>query len=225
MFEHRRERTSHEHSLLLERDDHRLHRPLHVHHEEVRVRRDRFVAEGLQVRDRLPAQFDRHLFHLGLALGVLQRRHAAPFHDRVDAPYAVRAHLLDEFSRRDRVAEPHPRECRDLGERPRDDHRASLEDVRHRRGVIAVVHEMMVRLVDQHGHVFRNAVEQLLHFRLRDDAPRRVVRVAEIDESDVAVVFLRHPDERGDVLSVVGEQRHGDRVAPHARRMLVDLRV
>jgi hypothetical protein len=41
-----------------------------------------------------------------------------------------------------------------------------------------------------YGRIFWNAVEQLLHFRLRDDAPRRVVRVvrvAEIDESDVAV--------------------------------------
>ena len=123
---------------------------------------------------------------------------------------------------RDRVAEPHPGERRDLRERPRDDHRAPFEHVRHRRRVVRIVDEVVIRLVDQHRHVLRDAVEQLLHFLLRHDDAGRVVRVAQIDQPDLARVIVRGLDHRRDVLAIVLAERQLDRGRLDARRVLVD---
>src|SRR5688572_16267251 len=83
---HRRERPADEHAVLPELRLHLLDRPLDVHHEEVAVRRDRAVAERLEVGHGLLAQPERFLLDLGHRFHVVQRRNASPQHGGVDGP-------------------------------------------------------------------------------------------------------------------------------------------
>ena len=99
--------------------------------------------------------------------------------------------FLNELGRRDAVAQAHGGQRRDLGERPADDDGPSLEHVLHRRLVVRAVDEVVVGLVDEHRHVLRDAVEQLLDLRLRDDHPGRVVRVDDVDEPDFRGALVR----------------------------------
>ena len=84
---------------------------------------------------------------------------------------------------------------------------------------------MVICLVDQDGHVFGQSVEQLLHVLLRHDHARRVVRVAEIHEPDVAVVGLRGVDDRRNILAMILRQLEQDGVALDARDVLIHLTV
>ena len=80
----------------------------------------------------------------------------------------------------------------------------------------------MVCLVDEDGDVFRNPVEQLPHLVLRDEPARRVVRVAEVHEADVAMVLARRADHRRNVLPEVRQQRQLDDVGLERRRVRVE---
>ena len=123
---------------------------------------------------------------------------------------------------RHRVADAHGGHRRDLRERARDDDRAPFVHVRHRGRVVRVVDVVVIRLVDQHRHAGGQAVEQLLDFLLGDDHAGRVVRVAEVDEPDLAGALLRHVDDLVHVLAEVGRQRQLDRLGLDGRRVLVD---
>ena len=63
--------------------------------------------------------------------------------------------------------------------------RAAFVHVRHRRRVVRIVDVVVIRLVDQHRHAGRQAVEQLLDLLLGDDRAGRVVRVADVDEAEL----------------------------------------
>ncbi len=142
-------------------------------------------------------------------------------HEHVDAAHRVRAHLLDELRRGDGVAAPHRGQRRDLREGARDDDRTALEDVRHRRRVARIVDEVVIRLVDQHRHALRDAVEQLLHFVLGHDHAGRVVRVAEVHEPELLGVLVGGLDQHAHVLTVVLRQRQLDRGRLDAGRVLI----
>jgi hypothetical protein len=62
------------------------------------------------------------------------------------------------------------------------------------------------------GMSFGMPLDDLLHFLRRHDRAGRVVRVAEVEEADVARVAVRGGDHAGDVLAVILEQRHLDRI-------------
>ena len=80
----------------------------------------------------------------------------------------------------------------------------------------------MVGLVDQDRHVLRDALDDRLDLLLRHDHPRGVVRVAEIEEADLAGVLVGQLDHLRDVLRVVGLEADLDRVGLDRRGVLVD---
>ena len=98
----------------------------------------------------------------------------------------------------------------------------ALLDVRNRRRVGRIQHEVVVRLVDEDRDVFGDVVEQVPDVVVGDDHAGRVVRVADVDQADIAVVALRDPDEIVDVLRVVGQQRPLDHVRVDPRCRAVD---
>jgi hypothetical protein len=133
----------------------------------------------------------------------------------------VRPHAIDQRLRRDRVAQTHARERRDLGERARDDHRPPFEHVWHRRRVARILDEMVIGLVDQHRQIGGHAVEEQRDVLFRHDDAGRIVRIAQVHEAQIAIVRLDGPDHRRNVLRVIVPQRQLDGVGLDARRVLV----
>jgi len=223
VVQHGRERTADQNPLLAELLDHALHRAIaQADHEEVGLRRNDRVAPRLEHLRGLVA----HVEDLGLDVGlgglVLQRGHGAPLGEHVDAVGRVDAHVAHHLRRRDRVADAHGGQRRDLREGAGHDDRAAFLHVGNRGAIGRIVHEVVVGLVDQHRHVLRDVVEQVLDFLGGDDRAGRVVRVAHVDEADVARVAIRRLDHLADVLPVVLGQRDLNGVGLHVGRLLED---
>jgi hypothetical protein len=67
---------------------------------------------------------------------------------------------------------------------------------------------VVIGLVDQDGHVLGQVLDDRLHFLLRHDQARRVVRVAQVVETDLAGALVGQFDHLAGVLRVIGPQRH-----------------
>jgi hypothetical protein len=83
---------------------------------------------------------------------------------------------------------------------------------------------VVIRLVDEPGHILGDAVEQLPYLLPRDHDTGEVVRRAEIDEANIAMIGAGGADQRGDVLAAVAAERRDDRLRVDARRVLVHVR-
>ncbi len=81
---------------------------------------------------------------------------------------------------------------------------------------------MMIRFVNQNRYIRRNTVQKLAHFLSGHRAASRVVRIAQIDESNFPVVPVRRVDECRNVLSVVVEKWDLDRVGVDAAGVAID---
>ena len=221
MLGHGRERAAHDDAALPELVDDRLHVAADADHEEVGFGRQDLVSVRAEIVHGLVAKPERLGQDLLLPRGIVQAGCAAPLDQRIDAVHCLWPHRVDEIGPRDGVTETHRRDAEDLREGPGDDDGAAFEDVWQRRGVVGALHEVVVRLVDEHRHVFGDPVEELLDLLLADDHPGRVVGVAQIDEPQLAIVPFGRGDERADVLGVVLVERQLDRVRLDARRVLI----
>ena len=83
---------------------------------------------------------------------------------------------------------------------------------------------MVIRLVDQHRHMLRDAVEQPPDLGAVDDDAGGIVGRAEVDEADAAMVIARGAHHCVDVLRVVAAERQDDRLGADTRGVFVDVR-
>src|SRR5437773_2681958 len=81
---------------------------------------------------------------------------------------------------------------------------------------------MMIGFVDQNRNFLWNRIEQLVDLFLGNDDPRRVVRIAKIDESGGAQVFFGSLDGARNILAMVRQQGDDDGTGLQARRILID---
>ena len=130
----------------------------------------------------------------------------------VERPPRLR-HRSDDVGRPDGVTDTEPCEAVDLRERAQDDDapaflEVGLDGVR----IVGTVDVLEVRLVDHHEHMVGHTVEEAVELLLRVHRPRRVVRVADVDELRLR---RRRVGERVEVVALVAE-RHG-----HRRRALL----
>ena len=92
--------------------------------------------------------------------------------------------------------------------------------MRDRGAVGRIVDEVVVCLIDQHRHVLRDVIEQVLDFLGRDHCAGRVVRIAHVDEANFARVAVGRLDHRADVLPVILGQRDLNRIGLHVAGLL-----
>ena len=66
---------------------------------------------------------------------------------------------------------------------------------------------MVVGLIDEHGHVLRDIVQQLSYLCCCNRYASWIIRITEEDKANVAVIDLNGADHLRDVLTVVLHQR------------------
>ena len=135
--------------------------------------------------------------------------------DRVDAERL--AHGVDGGAKRrraERVADPQPGEPVDLGEGAQQDQvREPAPEVDRRVGIVVEL-ELDVGLVDDHGDVVGDPLEQLPDPRRRQVGGGRVVGVA--DDQDLGRGG-ELGDHRVEIVGVIAVERHADLARPRER--------